>query len=79
MGVSIGQVPQLPLQPLLPQTFPVHDGVQLQVPELLQMAAVPSEEQVPQLPPQPSLPQFLPTQLGVHEHWPVAELQTAFG
>lgn len=58
-------MPHEPVQPSLPHTRPVHDGVHPHVPPALHVSPV---AQVPQLPPQPSGPHALPTQLGTHAH-----------
>ena len=58
------QVPQVPLQPSLPQVLPVQLGVQLDTHCPLALQLVPLA-QLPQVPEQPSLPHTLPLQLGV--------------
>ena len=61
------QDPQLPPQPLFPQTLPVQFGVQgrTHCPE----EQMRPPEQDPQLPPQPLLPQTFPVQFGVQQAW----------
>jgi len=72
-ALPVPQEPQLPPQPLSPQTLPLQLGVQRQAPAL-QVLPAPQE---PQLPPQPSSPQTLPLQAGLQRQAPALQVLPA--